>query len=171
MDDDLRSMMAGPAPLYILAALALALTWRRRGYTQSRDDCDRLIDLVVLGIAAQCLHFTEEFVTGFHVRAPRVLGLVPWSSEFFVTFNLVWLAVWTVSLVGIRHRIQAAWFPVWFFALAMTGNGVAHPLLSVATGGYFPGLYTSPVVGGIGLALLSRLWKTTGMISPKQAAS
>jgi hypothetical protein len=111
MDDDLRSMIAGPAPLYILAALALALTWRRRGYTQSRDDRDRLIDLVLLGIAAQCLHFTEEFVTGFHVRAPRVLGLVPWSSEFFVTFNLVWLAVWMVSLVGIRHRIQAAWFP------------------------------------------------------------
>jgi hypothetical protein len=43
----------------------------------------------------------------------------------------------------------------------MTGNGVAHPLLSVATGGYFPGLFTSPVVGGIGLVLLSRLWKAT----------
>jgi hypothetical protein len=52
----------------------------------------------------------------------------------------------------------------------MTGNGVAHPLLSVATGGYFPGLDTSPVIG-IGVALLSRLWKTTGITSPKQAAS
>ena len=154
-------MIAGPAPLYIVAALALALTVRRREYPQARDHRDRLIDLLLLGIAAQCLHFTEEFITGFHDRAPRLLGLVPWSSEFFVTFNLVWLAVWMVSLVGIRHGIQAAWFPVWFFALAMTGNGVAHPLLSVATGGYFPGLYTSPVVGGIGLALLSRLWKAT----------
>jgi hypothetical protein len=161
MDDGLRSMVVGPAPLYLLAALALVLTWRRRVSAQSPDDRDRLTDLVLLGLAAQCLHFTEEFVTGFHVRAPGVFGLVPWSSEFFVTFNLVWLAVWLVSLVGIRRRIQLAFFPVWFFALALTGNGVAHPLLSVATGGYFPGLYTSPVAGGIGLALLSRLWKAT----------
>jgi hypothetical protein len=164
-------MIAGPAPLYTLAALALALTLRRRVYAQSTDERDRLIDLVLLGIAAQCLHFTEEFLTGFQVRAPRVLGLVPWSSEFFVTFNLVWLAVWMVSIVGIRHGIQIAFFPVWFFALAMTGNGVAHPLLSVATGGYFPGLFTSPVVGGIGLALLSRLWKTTRITSPKRVVS
>jgi hypothetical protein len=164
-------MIAGPAPLYTLAALALALTLRRRVSAQSTDDRDRLIDLVLLGIAAQCLHFTEEFLTGFQVRAPRVLGLVPWSSEFFVTFNLVWLAVWMVSIVGIRHGIQIAFFPVWFFALAMTGNGVAHPLLSVATGGYFPGLFTSPVVGGIGLALLSRLWKTTRITSPKRVVS
>lgn len=74
-----------------MAALALAFTVWRREHPQASDYRDRLIELTLLGIAAQCLHFTEEFITGFHVRAPRVLGLAPWSSEFFVTFNLAWL--------------------------------------------------------------------------------
>jgi hypothetical protein len=47
------------------------------------------------------------------MSARLALSVSPRSSEFFVTFNLVWLAVWMVSLVGIRHSIQAAWFPVW----------------------------------------------------------
>ncbi len=36
-------------------------------------------------------------------------------------------------------------------------NGVVHPLLAVASGGYFPGLWSSPLVGIVGVLLLRAL--------------
>jgi hypothetical protein len=102
-----------------------------------------------------------EYVTRFYVRAPEFLGLVAWPSEFFVIFNLVWIALWLVAAVGMKRGIRAAFFPVWFFAVGLVGNALWHPLLSLATGGYFPGLFTSPFAGIIGVLLLSRLWRLT----------
>jgi hypothetical protein len=67
MDADLRSMMVGPAPLYIIAGIALALTVLRRVDARQTDKCDRLIDFLLIGVAVQCLHFIE-FTTGFHER-------------------------------------------------------------------------------------------------------
>jgi hypothetical protein len=100
-------------------------------------------------------------VTGFYVRAPEFLGFVAWSSEFFVIFNLCWIALWLLGAVGIKGRIRVAFFPVWFFAIGMVGNAIWHPLLCLATRGYFPGLFTSPFGGIVGAMLLSRLWKLT----------
>jgi hypothetical protein len=52
----------------------------------------------------------------------------------------------------------------------MVGNAIWHPLLCLATGGYFPGLFTSPFAGIIGVMLLSRLWKLTAPPSKPNAA-
>ena len=42
-------------------------------------------------------------------------------------------------------------------------NGLAHPLLAARTGGYFPGLFSSPLVGVVvGVLLLRRLFLVTG---------
>ena len=161
MSESLRSMILGPSALYAVAVVALALTVLRRVDKPEVQALDGVIDLYLIGVACQCLHFTEEFVTGFHLRLPPFLGLVPWSSEFFVTFNLIWMALWVSSAVGIRRNLRIAFFPLWFFTFGMIGNAVWHPLLALATGGYFPGLYTSPLGGGIGVALVSRLWKVT----------
>jgi hypothetical protein len=86
-----------------------------------------------------------------------LLGLSPWSLRFFVTFNLFWLAVWGLSLWGLKARWQAALFPLWFLGLGCLVNGLAHPAFSLRTGGYFPGLFTSPLVGLVGIFLLRRL--------------
>jgi hypothetical protein len=161
MSESARSMILGPSVLYGVAAAALVLTIVRRPAQDSSEAIDRIVRLYLVGIAFQCLHFTEEYVTRFHVRAPEFLGFVAWPSEFFVIFNLSWIALWVVAAVGIKRRIRAAFFPVWFFAIGMVGNAVWHPLLCLATGGYFPGLFTSPFAGVIGVMLLSRLWKLT----------
>lgn len=65
MNESARSMVLGPSVIYGVAAIAL----------------------VLVGIAFQCLHFTEEYVTHFYVRAPEFLGFVAWPSEFFVILN------------------------------------------------------------------------------------
>jgi hypothetical protein len=86
----------------------------------------------------------------FYVRAPPFLDFVPWSPEFFVTFNLIWIAVWLFGAVGLKRQIRLAFFPVWFFTIGMVGNAIWHPLLCLATGGYFPGLFSSPFGGIVG---------------------
>src|SRR4051794_26668736 len=104
MNENVRSMVLGPSVLYGVAIVALVLTIRRRPAKYSSEEIDGVIGLYLVGIAFQCLHFTEEFVTGFYVRAPEFLGFVAWSTDFFVTFNLVWIALWLAGAVGIRKH-------------------------------------------------------------------
>jgi hypothetical protein len=112
-------------------------------------------------LAAQCLHFSEEFVTHFPDRFPLFLGLPAWSESFFVVFNLAWLSIWILSAAGLQKGYRLALFPVWFFAIASIANGIAHPLLAIAVRGYFPGLITSPLVGVLGVMLWIRLLALT----------
>jgi len=56
----------------------------------------------------------------------------------------------------VKGDYRIAYFPVWFFVIGMAGNGVAHPAVAVAVNGYFPGLIISPIVGIIGVILLTR---------------
>ena len=165
MNENVRSMALGPSVLYGVAIIALILTSARKPAKNSEPAIDGIVNLYLIGIAFQCLHFTEEFVTRFYVRAPEFLGFVRWSTEFFVTFNLIWIAVWLWGAVGLKRGMRIAFFPVWFFAIGMVGNAIWHPLLCLATGGYFPGLLTSPFAGVVGAILLSRLWKITSVTS------
>jgi hypothetical protein len=106
-------------------------------------------------------------VTGFPQRFPALLGLAPWSTAFFVSFNMFWIAIWSCSCWGATAGWRVALFPLWFLAVAGLANGVAHPLLSVRAAGYFPGLFTSPVVGVAGFLLVRQLVLATGSVHQK----
>jgi uncharacterized protein with HXXEE motif len=118
--------------------------------------------LFAVGVTLQALHFAEEYGTRFYERFPAVLGLSAWSSRFFLIFNLCWLGIWIWAAFGLRAGYRPAFFPVWFLVIAAMANGIAHPLLSLQTGGYFPGLATSLPLGVIGIWLWSRLVRMTG---------
>lgn len=124
------------------------------------------VRVAVLAILAQGLHFVEEFATGFHEHFPELLGLTPWSLRFFVSFNLFWLAIWSLSVWGLAARKRAALFPFWFLGIGCVANGLAHPLFSIITRGYFPGLVTSLVAGIVGVVLLRWLLRVTDDHSP-----
>jgi len=160
MDESLRSILTGTAGLSAAAVVALLLTILRKPADDPASR-DQTVRLFLTGLAVQCLHFMEEFVTRFHDRFPALLGLPPWSENFFVTFNLLWLTVWILSAIGLQRGHRVALFPVWFFAIAAMANGLAHPLLALAARGYFPGLITSPLVGLIGILLWRRLMALT----------
>ena len=64
---------------------------------------------------------------------------------------------WILSAVALDLGHRAALVPIWFFAIAMLLNGVAHPLLALWAGGYFPGLITSPLSGLVGVLLWRQL--------------
>jgi hypothetical protein len=161
VNENLRSIFLGTLPLDIAALAAVLLTLTRRGFDPDPRTQNRLTGLFLVGIALQCFHFIEEAVAHFNQRFPQQLGLSPWSTEFFVGFNLLWIFIWVLSAMGLRRNFRPAFFATWFFIIGMTANGIAHPLLAMAVGGYFPGLWTSPLIGVVGLMLGSSFWKFT----------
>jgi Protein of unknown function with HXXEE motif len=161
MNEKLRSVLTGTAGLSAAAILALVLMVLRGPADGDPAVRERTARIFLIGLAAQCLHFTEEFVTRFQDRFPALLGLAAWPENFFVIFNLIWLAVWILSAAGLQRGYRMALFPAWFFAIVAIANGVAHPVLTIVAGGYFPGLITSPAVGVLGALLWSRLQTLT----------
>jgi hypothetical protein len=154
-------MLLGTAGLSAGAVVALFLTILRRPVESDQAGRERTARLFLIGLAVQCLHFTEEFVTRFQDRFPALLGLHAWSENFFVVFNLIWLSIWVLSAVGLVKGYRLALFPVWFFAIGGIVNGIAHPLLALLVEGYFPGLITSPLLGILGVRLWQRLYALT----------
>ena len=69
MNENVRSMVLGPFVLYGVAIAALVLTFTRKPTKYSAAGIDGIIGPYLMGTAFQCLHFSEEFVTGFYVRA------------------------------------------------------------------------------------------------------
>ena len=150
--------------LFILGLVALAalrLTQTRPSppeHVNGRKSAVRALGFTVL---IQAAHFSEEVMTGFHEQFPALLGLPAMPLSFFVTFNLLWLGIWIVSIPGLLAASPIAFFAAWFLAIAGMLNGIAHPLLALAANGYFPGLASSPYIGGAGIWLWLQLRKST----------
>jgi hypothetical protein len=160
-DDSLRSVLVATAGL---SAAAVAAAWLAlsRPPPSDRSALRHLTRASMAALLAQAAHFVEEWLTGFPARFPPVFGLAAWPAGFFVTFNIAWLAIWVVSVAAAQPRRRLPLFPLWFLGLASAANGVAHPFLAVRSGGYFPGLLTSPIVGVTGLLLIRALARATG---------
>ncbi len=144
-------------PLAGILLISGLLVYGRPPRAWKTSSHERLIVWALLAVAVQCLHFVEEFVTGFYVHYPRLLGLDPWTPSFFVAFNLGWIAIWCLAVAGLQREMRVALVPIWFLALASVVNAVAHPGMAVAVEGYFPGLWTSPVCGVVGVVLVLQL--------------
>lgn len=154
------SMLPSVFVLSALALVALVLTRARpiAGNMAIRRDAAHSL---ALAIGAQGAHFAEEAATGLHEQLPALLGQSAMPFAVFLLFNVAWLAIWAASVPGLRSGRPAAFFAAWFLAIAGLFNGVAHPLLAVAAGGYFPGLVSSPVIGVAGALVLIRLRRAT----------
>ncbi|HLG56189.1 MAG TPA: HXXEE domain-containing protein [Vicinamibacterales bacterium] len=160
VSETLRSELLGTAGLTVAVIVATGLTYSRRleaGHLRAGNARATFIALIAL----QALHFTEEYAAGFHERFPAFLGLAPWPATFFVPFNVIWLGIWVGAALGLRAGYQLALFPAWFLAIASVANGIAHPVLALATRGYFPGLWTSPLLAAGGMLLWRRLMTIT----------
>jgi Protein of unknown function with HXXEE motif len=160
--------------VFVLAVVATQVRWMGRATTvlsvglviayllwlatRWKNDPAAILPLYLLAIAVQCLHFTEEFLTGFQRQFPMLTGY-EWSDAQFVTFNMAWLAVFVLAGLGVYRRMQLAYLVVLFLALAGgVGNGAGHLLLSVTQRRYFPGAATAPLCLLVGTALLTRLF-------------
>lgn len=151
----MANVFLGTLGLTLVALAALVLTIARG--RASVASIPRLRLVATATILFQLGHFIEEAASRFYVRFPESLGLAPWSRVFFVTFNLFWLVAWLLAVACINTYWRISLFTLWFLAIASMANGIVHPLFSFAIGGYFPGLWTSPFVGILGLLLFREL--------------
>ncbi len=145
--------------LAALAALLLVLS--RRSPPEELAERLAAARALTLAVGVQSVHFAEEAATGFHERFGALLGLPGMPLSVFVVFNLTCLGIWVASVPGLRSARAAAFFAAWFLAIAGMFNGIAHPLLAIAAGGYFPGLVSSPFIGGASVWLWLRLRRAT----------
>lgn len=154
--------------IIILGLIALAALWiavNRPSPRERTDERRAAARIFVIAIAAQCIHFSEEAPTGLNVRLPELFGLPPVALSVFATVNLVAIGVWIVSVPGLRAGQTGAFFAAWFLALASVFNVVGHPAFAVVTGGYFPGLATSLLVGVTGVWFCRKLYVATQPLS------
>jgi hypothetical protein len=104
------------------------------------------------------VHASEEFLTGFQRRLPALVG-DRWTDIQFLVFNVVWFTAFVLAGWALRRRHPLAVLFVLFFALGGgVGNGLAHLLLVVTQGGYFPGAWTAPLCLIVGVLLLRQLF-------------
>lgn len=145
--------------LAALAALRLALT--RSSPSGNGEERRIAARVLALAIVVQGVHFAEEAATGFPERLGALFGLPAMPFAGFVVFNVAWLAIWVVAVPGLRSGRTSAFFVAWFLAIAGMANGIAHPLLAIAGGRYFPGLLTSPFIAAASVWLWVRLTRAT----------
>lgn len=110
--------------------------------------------------ALLCFHLLEEYLTGFQTRFPLLFGYgYAWSDAQFLSLNLAWLGILVLNGAWLLAKARLSYLLTWFIAIMGIANGLAHPLLSLQAGGYFPGLITSPLMLLAGLALFSTCWR------------
>lgn len=171
MSDEFLSILPSAVVLGAAGVMALTLTLTRGWADQGRTRTPGAVPIVLITILFQATHFVEELSAGLHERLPALFDLPPMPLQFFVWFNIAWLAIWCLSAWGLAARLRPALFPLWFLGIGCIVNGVAHPSLSILAGGYFPGLVTSPIVGVAGVFLLRRLVLVTDAADPSPGAA
>jgi NO-binding membrane sensor protein with MHYT domain len=147
--------------LGLAALVALRLVQSRRSPPENVAERLAAARALALAVGVQSVHFAEELATGFHERLGALFGLPGMPLSLFVVFNLTWLGIWVASVPGLRSARAAAFFAAWFLAIAGMVNGIAHPLLALAGGEYFPGLLSSPFIAVASVWLWHRLRRAT----------
>jgi hypothetical protein len=148
-------------PAMVVAFICYLLTSYRE-----MPKAERVLPIYLLALAIQFLHFTEEFVYGFHFRVTEILtGMPPFNVNVFVAFNMVAYCLFLLAGLGMYKGLKFPMIIVWFFAIGgVVGNAIWHLLLTLKVGGYFPGLYTSFAYWIVGPVLLRRLWHRESVV-------
>jgi len=150
--------------LGLVALVAVFLARRRVSPPAMKSERKSASRILGFAVVAQFIHFIEETATGFHEQFPAVFGLQSIPISVFIIFNLLWLLIWSASIAGVQAAYKPAFFAAWFLAIAGMVNGLAHPLLAITQGGYFPGLVSSPIVAIACILLWIRLRAATQIV-------
>jgi hypothetical protein len=156
------SILPSVLVLGLAALAAFLMTSTRASAPDKLTERSAAARALTLATVAQAIHFGEELATGLHRRLGDPFGLPDIPISAFVAFYLAWLSFWIWSIPGLRRSSAAAFFAAWFLAIAGVLNGLLHPVLATATGGYFPGLVTAIPVGLACAWLWLRLREATG---------
>ena len=119
-------------------------------------------------IAVQAVHSVEEYAFGLYdVLAPARFISTLISADparGFAIANLILVAAGIISYGAILwHDRVPARAVAWFWSLLELFNGLGHLIFAAASGGYFPGVATAPLLLAVSGYLLSRLASHPGL--------
>lgn len=120
---------------------------------------DRFLPLFFVALAVQFLHFAEEYNTGFATLFPELYGGAAYNPGFFVAFNMVSYAAFTLCALLVFYRgVGFLLVPVLFYVVyGAIGNAITHTWWVAYSRDYFPGLFTAQLYWMVGPWLLVRL--------------
>ncbi len=127
-------------------------------YYKRIPDPLKVLPLYLLLMGIQCLHFAEEYVTDFHVELPNLLGQEPYPLDYWLTFNMTAYFFFIIGGIAIyKKKKEYMILPLFFIVIGVLLNGLGHVLLSIYSGGYFPGLYSALLYVLLGPILIKRI--------------
>lgn len=116
----------------------------------------------LLLILAQGIHSVEEYISRLweHLAPARYVasqfGVSP-PTGFIISNSLLFLLGIVCWLAFVRPARPSAGIVAWCWGIGEIANGFGHIALALGAGGYFPGLYTAPLLLAAGAWLVSRL--------------
>lgn len=147
--------------LFIPAVIVTYIVYLNTFYRHTPKP-DRILPLYLLLLGVQFLHFTEEYLTNFHVEVPKLLGQEAYSLNFWITFNMIAYSIFIIGGIIIFKRLKEYMIiPLFFIITGVILNSIGHILISIYVQGYFSGLYTSFIYIIVGPILIKRLVEVT----------
>lgn len=148
----------GRATIFLVVVMvACYALWMSRS---EWSPAESVIGVYALAVLVQCAHLVEEYLSGFYRVFPPVFGAEPWSEQRFLSFNLVWLAIFVIAGFELVRQTRTAYLVAMFLAIGGgVGNGLGHLALAAREGGYFPGAYTGVLALLAGSVLTYRLMR------------
>lgn len=98
---------------------------------------------------ARFVHAFEEYVAGFPGRFP-LFSLAP---EFFVLLHVAFLLLLAALIPSVAHGRRWALRLAKLWAIVEILNGTNHMMIALIEWGYYPGVWTAPLLLIFGAAL------------------
>ena len=122
----------------------------------------KVLPLYLLGIGFQLIHFTEEYLFGFHEKFGPLFGGGPYNHNLFVAFNMIAYLLFILGGISFYKDFKPLMFVGMFFIVyGMLGNAIGHIAYCIIVKGYFPGIYTSFLNLLVAPVLIKHLWPVT----------
>ena len=100
-------------------------------------------------VVAEALHAFEDYVSGYYDRNP----LYSLSPEYFVLMSLAILLLLAAMIPSVAHGRRWALRLAKLWAIAGILNGAGHLMFALLGWGYYPGMWTAPLLLFFGAAL------------------
>lgn len=141
----------------ILALLFYFLTVYKK-----QPEPDKILPVYLLALGIQFIHFTEEYITGFNYKFPKLFNSPEYPLNTFVVFNMLAYFMFIMGAILIYKKIKPPMMiPLFFIMYGVIGNAIAHVIFCIVVGGYFPGIYTALIYWIVGPIIIKRIWIET----------
>ena len=129
--------------LFIPAVILTYLFYIFTAYKNTPEP-NEILPIYLFAVGIQMLHFAEEYIMGFCVAMPELVGQSAYPLGYWVVFNMVAYFIFLLGGIVLFKRIKRLMIiPLFFILTGVVLNGIAHVLISIYLGSYFPGLYTA----------------------------